>query len=228
MPPPPNRLHSTAAHRAAVGRGSVRPAHHTANSPWPAAAAGSACAANAAWPANAAGPACAANPSGTANPSGAADAAGTTRTADPAGSADAANAADSTGTARATDAARPPGSAGAARTIGADSRLAAHAGPIVPGRPPRLYAVADVDVVADIDVAVIDAATIARIAGPGRRIDRAGSPIPVVVVPQRTDRYAGPEAQKRRDAGIGLVDRGRIIGRDIDGRRIRRRLRGQR
>src|SRR4029077_13952472 len=34
-------------------------------------------------------------------------------------------------------------------------------------------------------VAVVDVATPARIAGPGRRIDRPDSPIPVIVVPQR-------------------------------------------
>ena len=66
------------------------------------------------------------------------------------------------------------------------------------------------------------AAAPARIAGPGWRIDRARPPIPVIVVPQRTDRNAGPEAQKGRDSGIGLVDRRRVVGRDIDGRRIGR------
>ena len=121
-------------------------------------------------------------------------------------------------------AARPPGSAGAAGAIGADSWLAAHAGPIVPVRPPGLHViayVADVDVVADIDVAVIDAAVPARIAGPDRRIDRARSPIPIIVVPQRPDRDAGPKTQERRDSRIGLVGRDRVISRDIDGRRDR-------
>ena len=129
------------------------------------------------------------------------------------------------GTACATHAARPPGSAGAAWAIGTNSRLAAHAGTIVSVRPPGLHVianVAEVDVVADVDVAVIDAAIPARIARPGWRIDRARSPIPVIVVPQRPDRDAGPEAQERRDAGIGLIDRRRVISRDVHGRRIGR------
>ena len=185
----------------------------TANSAWPADPAGSARAANSSWPADAARPARAANPAWPA---------------DPAGSARAANSAWPADAARPPRAANPAGPsrpAGAAGPVGADPRLAAHAGPIVPIRPPRLHVIADVaevDVIPDIDVAVIDVAMPARVASPDRRIDRACSPIPVIVVPQRPDRDAGPEAQQRRDSGIGLIDRSRIIGRDIDGRRIGR------
>src|ERR1700733_14822908 len=108
------------------------------------------------------------------------------------------------------------------RPVGADSRLAAHPGPIVAVGPPRLHIVVDVDVIADIDVAVIDAAIPARLAGPGWRIDRACSPIPIIVVPQRPDRDACAEAQERRDPCIGLVDCGGVISRDIDRRWIGR------
>src|SRR6185312_13592060 len=150
-------------------------------------------------PANSSGPSRSTRPACPASP---ARTAGTARTADssgPARPACAANSACSAG---------PPGPAGAAGAIGADPRLAAHAGAIVPVRPPGLHVVAhiaDVDVVADIDGAVVDIAAPAagtdrlagppsgigrapaRIAGPDRRVDRAGSPVPVVVVPQRPD-----------------------------------------
>ena len=176
-----------------------------------------------AWTADAAWPADATDAAGT---TWAADAAWPAHTADAAGPAWPANAADTPGSANAggtTDAARaawttnpswPPGTAG--------PRLAAHAGPIVRVRPPRLQVVADVDAIPDIDVSVVDIAAPARIAGPDRRIDRARSPVPVVVVPQRADRDAGPETEKRRDAGIGLIDRDRVVGGDVDRRRVGR------
>ena len=210
--PPPGR--PAGVGRTISGLPAARPAC-TANSPRPA---GPACTANPTWPADAArtawpadptrstGPARAANPAWT---TGATYAANSTRPANPAG------------TASTTNAPWSSRSADAAGAIGADPRLAAHAGSIVAVRPPRLY-VADVDVIADIDVAVVDVATPARIAGPGRRIDRARSPVPVVVVPQRADRDAGPEAQERRDPCIRLIDCSGVIGRDIDRRRIGR------
>src|ERR1700722_284132 len=210
-------LHSPAAERAAIGEGRVGPAHpdaahRRASRPAHAgprcgtvsgprrgagATAGSACTAWPACTADATWPACTADatwPAGAASPTWPADAAGTACATDATGSPDAADAAR---TARPPNAAWPPGSAGAAGAIGADPRLAAHTGPIVPVRPPGLHVVAnvaEVDVIADIDVAVIDGAIPARIARPDRRVDRACSPIPIIVIPQRPDCDARPEA----------------------------------
>ena len=151
---PPSRTASGPRRRAGAAAGSACTA-------W------TACAANSAGPAcaaNAAGPACAANSAWAASAADAANSAGpawhrrrrldglrrqSRRPANPAGTACAANPAwpadpaNAAGTACAADAARPPGSAGAAGAIGANSRLAAHAGPIVPVRPPGLHVIAD-------------------------------------------------------------------------------------
>ena len=119
-----------------------------------------------------------------ARPPGSARTANPTRTAGPACATDTARAAGATYAASSTRPARirqdgqhhqRPLVSPAARLRPAgllDSRLAAHPGPIVAVGPPRLHVVADVDVIADIDVAVIDAAIPARIAGPGWRINR--------------------------------------------------------
>ncbi len=119
----------------------------------------------------------------------------------------------------------PPGlPAPATRAIGPDTRFAAHAGPVVPVRPPRLHVVADINAVADVDVAVVNApCTPAGIAGPGRRKNRTGSPVPVGVVPQRADRDPGAETEEWSDErGCRLIDRDRVIGWDIDRRGIGR------
>src|SRR3984885_15248105 len=227
---PPSRTVGGPRRRAGAAAGSACTANspwlaYTANSPWPA------CTANSPWPARTANPsgsARTANPSGTARATDATWPSRAAAPADPAWPPDAARparSADAPRTPRPADAAGPPGSAGANGEIGADPRLAAHTGPIVPVRPPRLHVIADVaevDVIADIDVAVIDAAIPARVASPSRRIDRAGSPIPVIVVPQRSNRDACPKTQERRNPCIGLVDCGGVIGRDIDRRRVGR------
>ncbi len=174
------------------------------------------------------------SPSNAAGSTGPADAAGTAGSADAARSAGAANAAGTAGPADAAGSAGPAdatGSAGAADAAGAiaDAGFAAEPWTIVGARTPP---VAGVDVAGVDDVASADhrssrppagiGGTPGAVARPNRRANPARSPVPVVVRPDRADRHGRSEGQKGRDAGIGLVDRDRIVRRDIDHRRVRR------
>ena len=163
-----------------------------------------------------------ASPADAARPAGPADAAG------PAGSANSPGSANSAGPAGSADPAWPARTAGAAGPAGpiANSRFAALPGTIVAVRTPLAIAIADIYVVADVDVAVVDRpaapARIAAIGAAPARVERAASPVPPGAGRQRAERDARAEGEQRRDDGSPAPHRVRIVGGNVHHRGIGR------